>query len=245
MPGILALAFGDVHSPEYIAKFREGLQNFRGESFDIVLSAGDLIDRGRVPALKYVLDAVQKYIDYRVFVSCFGNEEYDSVKERLISEYPEIVWIDDNAAEIHVNGESLIVIGSRGVLDKPTQWQERNIPNIERIYFERLSKLASLLRKYSTSRSIVVLLTHYAVTYKTLVGEDRRIWPQLGSRRMEDVLRRYKPDIAIHAHAHKSRVTEATIDSVKVYNVSLPANSWRPKVIRLERTRKTILDFFG
>ena len=52
-----------------------------------------------------------------------------------------------------------------------------------------------------------------------------------------------KPDIVIHAHAHNARVTEAVIDSVKIYNVSLPA---RKGITVIEVSpRKSILSFLG
>ncbi|RLG46131.1 MAG: metallophosphoesterase, partial [Thermoproteota archaeon] len=77
-----------------------------------------------------------------------------------------------------------------------------------------------------------VLVTHYAPTFLTLVGEDRRIWSRLGHPRLEAVIKRRAPDVVIHGHAHNGRRT-ASVGGVPVYNVALPL--WRSLVeIRLE-----------
>ncbi|MCD6323753.1 MAG: metallophosphoesterase, partial [Desulfurococcales archaeon] len=114
---------------------------------------------------------------------------------------------------------------------------------LEIVYQERpkiIKKLITEVRKYV---DIVILVSHYAPTFLTVRGEPRKLYPYMGSREMEKVIKETKPDVVIHAHAHNARVVEASIDSVKVYNVSLPA---RKGIATIEAVpRKNILAFAG
>jgi Icc-related predicted phosphoesterase len=69
----------------------------------------------------------------------------------------------------------------------------------------------------------VVVVMHYSPTYATMLGEDERIWPELGSKMIEEVIRETKPTVVVHGHVHKSKRLEARIDNVRVVNVALPA----------------------
>ena len=74
----------------------------------------------------------------------------------------------------------------------------RAFPQITSEYTRRLQTLDGLLEE----EGFRVLLTHYAPTYRTLVGEGESYWDQLGSKRMEGVLLRHRPELVIHGHAH-------------------------------------------
>ena len=213
---------GDIHAPIYFKEFLSALNKFSHfNQKALVLLAGDLVDKGKIEFMKPVIRAISSKINGRI-IGIFGNEEYDSLKEKIRKECSSVIWLDDEAYYYENEDLKIVIIGSRGVLDKPTLWQRRNIPNIEEIYSERLVKIESLLRKVPFG-FYSILLTHYAPTYLTLEGEDRRIWSMLGSKRLERVLLKYQPRLAIHAHAHKSVRFEAYLKSTRVINVSFPA----------------------
>ncbi|RLG48807.1 MAG: metallophosphoesterase [Thermoproteota archaeon] len=226
MPTLVATS--DVHSPKYLGLLREAVAAYRGEP-DLVILAGDLVNKGRVEEIDRVLEEVEKL--GAPIVAVFGNEEYDSVKEELVDRCGgRVTWLDDSAVEVRLGGETVSIVGSRGSLLRPTTWQARHVPGIERVYAERIERIDELLS--SRRARYTVLVTHYAPTFSTLVGEDRRIWSRLGHPRLEAVIRRRAPDVVIHGHAHNGR-RKASVGGVPVYNVALPL--WRSLVeVRLE-----------
>ncbi len=218
----ILVAFGDVHSPKYINLLRTSLQEITVVP-TLVLLSGDIIYRGHTEYLREVLTLLnEKWRGVRI-LACFGNEEYDDVKDELRKMYPEITWLDDSSMVLMVNGIKVGVVGTRGVLDRPTSWQRKHIPNIYRIYSERLKVIEGELKRLRNSVDVLILLTHYVPSFKLLQGEDRRIWPEMGSQAMERVVLESKVDLVLYAHAHNARVTELRIGSTLFVNTSLPA----------------------
>jgi Icc-related predicted phosphoesterase len=155
--------------------------------------------------------------------ACFGNSEFDSVKDRLRDIAKGVItFLDDELAIVDLReAKRVAIVGSRGVLDQPTFWQARNVPHVEELYTTRLGRLDQLLREARSQADYSVLLTHYASTFSTIEGEPRRAFPQMGSRRVEALLRQYHPTLAIHGHAHRGR-KRAVVAGVPVFNVALP-----------------------
>jgi Icc-related predicted phosphoesterase len=216
-------AVGDVHGRRYFNIFTASLKAIIGFKPHVCIFAGDMIDEGKVEDLDLIMNEVRSRYPSVPIVSVFGNEEYHEVENLLIKRYPEILWLDDSPAILTLNGFRVGFVGTRGALERLTYWQKRHKPELEFVYRERpriIERLIMEVRKYS---DLVVLISHYATTYLTVKGEPRKLYPYMGSREMERVIKEMKPDIVIHAHAHNARVTEDSIDSVKVYNVSLPA----------------------
>ncbi|RLE50496.1 MAG: metallophosphoesterase, partial [Candidatus Methanomethylicota archaeon] len=181
-----------------------------------------MIYRGRVNEFNTVLKAIKNRFDVPI-IACFGNEEYDECIPSLIRNFSdEVRWLNDEYIKIKIKSFRLGIIGSRGSLDRPTKWQLKNIPNIKEIYAERVRKVEKLFN-YIADCDFRILLLHYSPTYKTLIGEDRRIWPELGCKRFEEVIVSRKPTIVIHGHAHRSKVFSTRIGESKIFNVSLPA----------------------
>ena len=135
------------------------------------------------------------------------------------------------------DGKTLGIVGSKGSLDQPTWWQSRNIPNIRQTYSQRIRIIRDLLQELEADFKI--LLMHYAPTFKTLGGERRAFYQQLGSKKLEDIIIGSKPDAVIHAHAHNGK-RFALLEGVPIYNVSLPLNQAIP-IIKLPRP--TIADY--
>lgn len=185
--------------------------------------AGDMVERGRVEALRPVLEATQRKCPRAQIVAVFGNEEYMDREHEFARAYDNVVWLNDSYIVVEEEGKSIAIYGSRGALDRPTRWQRRNIPGIETIYKRRAERMKTVLSQLRNQTDIVIVVTHYAPTYLTLEGEKQEIWPELGSRAVERALLKARPDIAIHGHAHNSRRLEAMLNGIRVLNVAFPA----------------------
>ncbi|MFP3258704.1 MAG: metallophosphoesterase, partial [Caldivirga sp.] len=131
------LATSDVHSPHHLGEFKDSLANV--SHVDVALLAGDMVDGGRVEYYRVILDLLKGKADSIIAVP--GNEEYDE-KLRGLRGLSGMMLLNDE--EVVVNG--VRVIGSRGILDRPTKWQERNVKNIGEVYRRRGDWLISRLR---------------------------------------------------------------------------------------------------
>jgi len=69
---------------------------------------------------------------------------------------------------------------------------------------------------------IKVSITHYAPILETIIGEPEPIFPFLGSSRLERVLERHRPALALHGHAHHGIFSGETKSGIRVCNVALP-----------------------
>ncbi len=157
-------------------------------------------------------------------IACFGNDDYDSIKDSLHTRAGDrITFLDDELSTFTIRGKLVAVVGSRGVLDQPTFWQSRNVQGIRELYTKRVKKLDRLLGKAKAKTPYVILLTHYTPTFKSLKGETQRTFAQMGSKRVEALLIKHSPMLAIHGHAHRG-LRKVKLDSVQVYNVTLPLN---------------------
>ncbi len=213
-------ALSDVHGPRYLAYLRASLSALK--TAKLLLLAGDIVDKGEPEHVKLVMRVIREVYNGSV-IAVFGNEEYDERKNRIREADESVLWLDDECTLLKVDDVDVAVVGTRGVLDKPTRWQERNIPNIRELYSKRLEKLGELLKRAAETSGRVILVTHYAPIGPTLEGEDPRIWSQLGSRGLTRLILRNHVDVVIHGHAHNSAKTQAQLGATRVYNVALPA----------------------
>ena len=220
------IATSDVHSPRFLLHYMSALSKHREECnrVELVLWAGDMVEKGNVGALRSVLEVTKRICNRARIVAVFGNEEFMDREHEFVKSYPEIVWLNDSYyIFVSSNGEEIAIYGTRGSLDRPTRWQRKHIPGIERIYKERVERLRKIVKELKKNYDKVIVLMHYAPTYVTLEGEDKRIWPEVGSLLMEAAIKEVKPAIVIHGHAHNSKRLEAYIDGVRVVNVAFPA----------------------
>lgn len=233
-------AIADVHSPKYLDKYERALQNISSSNIEALFFAGDMIYKGKWKEFDKVLRITKQYVKKPIY-ACFGNEEYEETINHLVETYPEITWLNDNFILLKTSfGKELFIVGTKGVLDRPTRWQRKHIPNIEKLYAERINKIKELLMLGRKESYTVILLTHYPPTYKTLWGEPRYAWPEMGSARMEKVILETKPNIIIHGHAHNSKKNQVRMGTIRIYNVSFPAT----KKITLIPLRSSLLEFF-
>lgn len=236
------IATSDVHAPLYLDKFADEIKKIKFVDKKLFLFAGDMIERGKIENYASIISLVRKYYSGKI-IGVLGNDEYDTLLNVLIERYKDIIWLYDDKIILEINNLNIGIIGTKGSLDKPTWWQTKNIKNIRKIYADRIKKITILLKEIKYKCDIVILLSHYAITYKTLIGEPRSIWPMLGSNRFEELVKKYRPDIIIHGHAHRSTKTYAEMNGTKIYNVAFPANK-KIVTIKLEEKRKGILQYF-
>jgi Icc-related predicted phosphoesterase len=215
---MLIAAFGDVHGD----RFFEFLiaSEARMQDADLVLMAGDIVNKNRHEDFRKVVDWVNSVCSAPM-VAVFGNEEYSQDRERY-REIASVTFLEDESIGLDIDGTRVSVIGTNGSLDRPTWWQRKHVPGIRDTYLERVRKVEKLLLEADGVR---VLLMHYAPTYLTLEGERMDRYPEMGCKRYEKVISRTRPDLVIHAHAHRGAKRASLGEAgVPVYNVSLPLN---------------------
>ncbi len=219
-------AVGDIHGDETLDIFAERARTL--PPVDLFLLAGDITDKNDLGAFGRVVESLEAA--YRgPMVGVFGNNEYPRDHMKYRRAFPRITFLQDEAHELEIGGRRLRIVGTTGSLDKPTRWQTKNLPGIEKEYADRVARVADLLRVRDGVR---ILLTHYAPTFVTMQGEKQWYWEQLGSKKFEGVILDTRPDLVIHGHVHKGkpyaelRRSQATLHdfsggaAVPVYNVA-------------------------
>jgi Icc-related predicted phosphoesterase len=191
-------------------------------NIDLFLIAGDIVYRGNSQGMKPFIDTLaSKQLSCPIY-AVYGNDDYDSIKEELREIAGDtLTFLDDEFIIETIESSTVAIIGSRGVLDQPTYWQARYVPGIRKRYTARVSKLNKLLTEAKKQADYTILLTHYTTTYATLRGEVKRIYAQMGSRRVEKLLLRHHPSLSIHGHAHRGK-KQVKIHKVPIFNVALP-----------------------
>lgn len=237
MPDIYATS--DIHAPEYIHLLEKALEREKERigKASLFILAGDIVSKGKYYYVAQVRRILLKYIKCPI-IGVYGNEDYEEYESKYEELFPEVKWLNDEMLQMNLEGIQVTIIGTRGVLDEPTSWQRKHIPNIYEKYSKRLERIRMLLQEASGT---IILVSHYAVTFKTLKGENPRIWPQMGSKRMEKIIAKYKPTIVIHGHSHKGILEKYVINGVRIYNVSLPA---RKHIVRISlEERPSLLSY--
>ncbi len=233
------LAISDVHSPVWFKDLEKAVKKI-DEKVDLLLIAGDMIDRGNVKYYRKIVDLLSTL--EADMIAVFGNDEYDSLKEEIKKENPEVTFLDDESKVIEIEGLKIGIVGSRGSLEMPTTWQKRNIPRIDELYRNRVELVGNLLLDLRGKVDVSILLTHYATTTKTMRGENPRAWRYLGHRGFERYMREGLVDIAVHGHVHNGKKM-AEVGNTKVYNVAFPL-WWRLVEIDLRRERQVSIEEF-
>ena len=220
--GISLAAVADIHAPRHLGLFKEALTAMLTQHGQpaLMLLVGDVVEKNAHQQMASVLEALEASGLECPILACFGNEEYEESREAYLA-YKRVRWLDDEAVVLELNGLKVGVVGSRGALDRPTWWQRTHIRGIRAIYRRRVRRVRELLA--GLRADVVVVMTHYAPTYRTLQGERERIWPEMACRAFEAVILEHAPHLWLHGHAHNASVLEARIGDTLVVNVSLPA----------------------
>ncbi|QKQ99200.1 metallophosphoesterase [Metallosphaera tengchongensis] len=205
-------AVSDIHSPRFLNQFFNSLRY--STNFPLIVLAGDLVDRGKV----LHFDPVYRALKTSKVVAVFGNEDFREVRDEFRRLYPNVIWLEDSSITLELDVVKIYLVGSEGIISKPTRWQ-REIGINEEFYLKRKERVEKLL--CDKKGDITILITHYSSTFETLYGEKRWAYLELGYPLIEEL--ECKPNIAIHGHAHKSLLHKARIGETEVYNVALPA----------------------
>jgi Icc-related predicted phosphoesterase len=230
---------GDIHSPHYYEDFLKALDELP-DNIDLFLIAGDMIDRGEVSEYEKIRNALFGKVNCPI-LACFGNNEFEEKEEEIKSICREIRFLSDQAFVIDVKGMPVGIVGTRGSLEEPTKWQRAHIPNIDKIYAQRLQLVKLQLRKIIHT-PFKILLMHYAPTYKTLEGENPLFYGTLGWNAFENVIIEMRPNLVIHGHSHRGKKF-AWVDTVPVFNVSFPANEKKIVIINTEELKPGLTKF--
>ncbi len=217
------LAFSDVHSPQYFNKFRRVTESLNFTPH-LILIAGDLMEKGSLEGYNILVNYLSsRFRDSRI-IACPGNEDFENVLKNIIDKDHRVEWLIDREVSISIEGFKLRIYGSKGVLDKPTPWQKKYIRDIEEIYQKRLEMIKNFINDVDSSKQdLAILLLHYSPTYTTLEGEPSRIWPMLGTNKLEHDLKLVKSRlIVLHGHAHKSVNRKIVLGNSIILNVSFP-----------------------
>ena len=216
---MIIAATSDVHTPRYYTEFIQALEQMTVKP-DLFILAGDMVHRGEMAEYEKVYNALFGKISCPI-IACFGNNEYQQLRDDIKQKFAEIRFLDDQSIEVDTGLMRIGIFGTTGSLETPTPWQRANIPNIERIYQQRIELADRHLQRMKGM--FIILLTHYAPTYKTLEGENPRFFSSMGSQLYENVINNRKPNLVIHGHSHRGS-RHAWIGTTPVFNVSFPLN---------------------
>jgi len=222
-------AAGDIHGGEFLEPFVRAIRDL--PEVDVFVLAGDITDHNNEADFDRVLEAVTAKVSCPI-LAVFGNNEYPSHHEGYRARH-RATFLESEAHVVESGGERLRFVGTSGSLDEPTWWQRNNLPNIWREYAQRVEAVDRLLQVDEPT----VLLTHYPPTHVTM-GEEKEAWrSQLGSLRMEAVVKRRRPLAVIHGHVHKGIPYgeigggQSTLEDftaargpIPVYNVAVPVS---------------------
>lgn len=216
---MIIAATGDVYSPRFFVDFVRAVDTLKVKP-DLFLIAGDMVYRGDMTEYEKVVNALFGKIKCPI-VACFGNNEFQDLRDQLKNRFKEIRFLDDESWFLEIGTETVGIVGTTGSLDTPTPWQKANIPNIEKIYESRVNLVERSFQRMNTK--IKIVLMHYAPTYKSLEGENPRFYSTMGSQAYEPIIQNKKPTLVIHGHSlHGNKLT--WIDTVPIFKVSFPLN---------------------
>lgn len=216
---MIIAATSDIHLPKNYHEFVLAVDRMKKKP-DLFLVAGDVIDRGEVNEYDKFYNIIFGKFSCPIF-ACFGNGEFRQIQDELRKKYGDVKFLDDRVDTVRVGTQTVGIFGTTGSLETPTPWQSSNIPNIEKIYMERVEATDRALSKMVADFKI--LLIHYAPTHKTLEGENPRYFSSMGSRAYENVINKRRPSLVLHGHSHHG-TKQAWIEAVPVFNVSFPLN---------------------
>jgi Icc-related predicted phosphoesterase len=217
---MIIAAVSDVHSPRWYEEFVRAVDRLRIKP-DLFVIAGDMIERGNIAEYDRVYNALFGKINCHI-VACFGNNEFDQLRQQLKAKFPDIKFLDDEGTILRIGNLTVGVVGTTGSLDNPTPWQKENMPNIEKTFQERVNVVDRMMRRMR-GVDFRILVSHYAPTYKTLEGENPRFYGSMGSKMYETMLTDIKPTVVFHGHSVRGKKMD-WVDTVPVYNVAFAIN---------------------
>jgi uncharacterized protein len=221
---IRVAAAGDIHAGS--AERDRVAEAFRRveEQADLILLAGDLTQHGQLDEVCVVADACRE-LQVPV-VAVLGNHDWQSDRPadlaRTLAEAG-VVVLDRTHTILPIGGVSVGVAGAKGFVGGfGNQWANFGEPLFREAYAETTRDVEGLERALAAIEpcAVRVALLHYAPVEATLAGEPERLWLVLGADRLAGPIRRHRPDLVVHGHAHRGSF-EGDVDGVPVYNVAV------------------------
>src|SRR5438445_8295704 len=133
---MIIAATSDLHFPKFFDGFIAALDRLAAKP-DLFLLAGDMVHRGDEAEYERLHNALFGKI-FCPIVACFGNNEFQEMRDEVKNKFKDIKFLDDSSAVISFGPFSVGIFGSTGSLETPTPWQKANVPNIERLYASRM-----------------------------------------------------------------------------------------------------------
>jgi Icc-related predicted phosphoesterase len=217
---MIIAAVSDVHLPRNYESFIWALDKMKAKP-DLFLMAGDMVHRGDVKEYEKVKNLLFGKI-FCPIISCFGNNEFQDLRDSVRKSCPEIKFLDDQGYELSVAGKNIAIFGTTGSLENPTKWQRSHVPDIERIFKMRMEMADKYLYRMQNMDERILLM-HYSPTYKTLEGENPRFFSTMGNNLYENIINARKPTLVVHGHSHHG-TKHAWVDGTPVFNVNFSVN---------------------
>jgi Icc-related predicted phosphoesterase len=215
-------AVADVHykADERISSIRELLPV--NDLADVLVLAGDLTNHGQPEEMKVCLEILEQITI--PIVAVLGNHDHESGHQDELAGMVRVAGIhllDGNCYE----QDGVGFAGTKGFCGGFAPYElmpfgESGIKNFVEIAEREAIKLDYGLAQLHTPVKIAV--THYSPVLETVLGEPEPIFPFLGSSRLEKAMRRHRPAMVLHGHAHHGSFSATTQSGVKVWNVALP-----------------------
>jgi Icc-related predicted phosphoesterase len=191
------------------------------ELAELLVIAGDLTNHGKKDEMRACLNVLQ-HVRIPIVV-VLGNHDHESGEQDELAGMLRVAGVhvlDGNCFEM----EGVGLAGTKGFCGGFAPYElmpfgEGGIKNFVEIAENEATKLNYGLAQLRTPVKIAV--THYAPIKDTVIGEPEPIFPFLGSSRLERIIERHRPNLALHGHAHKGSFSGETKGKTKVCNVAL------------------------
>ncbi len=216
-------AVADLHCrSNFAGKFR-ALFSQIGESANILLLCGDLVDYGLPEEANVLVKELSDVVKRVPILAVLGNHEFESGKadevKKILTDGG-ILLLDGDACEVEGIGFAGVKGFAGGFGERLlAPWGEAIMKQFVHEAVEEALKLESALAKLRTTHRIALL--HYSPIAATVMGEPLEIYPFLGSSRLEEPLNRFSVTAVFHGHAHHGSPEGKTKTGVPVYNVAM------------------------
>jgi len=215
-------AGGDIHlAPATKVAALQAELRAAASAADLVLLAGDLTSHGHPSEAAMLAEACA---DVGVPVVCvLGNHDRTFDEGRAVAAALRgsgAILLDPGSHVIEVNGHRVGIAGLTGTGGGfyGSRGRTGGDRTAHRAAGAAAAELDEALRAIGHC-SVRIVLMHYSPTVDTLVGEQPRLWPALGSERLAEPIHRHRPSIVVHAHAHEGSA-RGEVGGVPVVNVS-------------------------
>jgi hypothetical protein len=213
-------AIGDLHCQANSRGKIRGLLKGVNDEADVLLLAGDLTNVGLMEEMEVLLDELDHFS--MPIVAVPGNHDHEN-------DHIEVLMNMMRSRRIHVLDGTTCEIGDVGFVGtkgfcggfgklRIQPFGERPIKAFIQAALDEVVRLENAAMGLSALHKVGVL--HYSPISETLSGEEKELYPFLGSSLFGDALDRQGMEVIIHSHAHKGSPSGRTPNKTPVYNVS-------------------------